>query len=92
MYQMRSMGLESSSVWAFWNPMFCLRREGREPGRLASSIRSCSRRSTDRRLFRVAGLTGWVGTKVGAMGWDMLFCPMIIVPECEIMLGFVYDG
>lgn len=92
MYHILSIGLDNSSVWDFWKSMFCFRNVGSDPGRLASSMRSWARRSTDNLLFHVAGLTGWVGMNVGAIGWEILFCPTMDVPGSERVLEVACDG
>lgn len=95
MYQIRSMREERSTVCSLAKLMYCLRREGREPGRLASSTRSCAESSFEWRRSVLRGLSGtvsragaapvaeWVvagGAEV-AEGCEMAFCPVMMVPS-----------
>lgn len=65
MYHMRSIRLGKSSLWLLANVMFGLLSEGREPGRLASSMWSWLYRS---RLVRVVGEISSSGSPVGVPG------------------------
>ncbi len=57
MYHIRSMRDGRSEVCVLAKVMYCFRSVGREPGRLASSIWSCSFSSFERvRAWTVAGL------------------------------------
>ena len=64
-----------------------LRRMGRVPGKLASSIWSCSSVSTlmacaRARVGDVEDEASGTGTAlVGSLGWLMLFCPVMTVPS-----------
>jgi hypothetical protein len=58
------MRAESSSSSAFEKVMYCLRRVGREPGRFASSMRSCS---------SVSSLGLVKESAVEMEGWEMEF-------------------
>lgn len=80
-------------MWLLAKVMYCFRRVGREPGRLASSTRSWALSSLERREVGETGLSGgaeWEGSVVvektsaeGAEGWEMAFWPVITVPSSK---------
>lgn len=86
-----------SAVCSLAKFMYCLRNVGKEPGRFASSTRSCADNSLDSRRPVLRGLSGIVlisaaapvveydtnGGADGAEGWDMAFWPVMTVPSCR---------
>lgn len=54
--------------------MYCLRRVGREPGRFASSMRSCSSTSSN------SGGAVPYSSAVDIVGWEMEFWPVMMSP------------
>jgi hypothetical protein len=74
MYHSRVMRAGRSSECALEKARYCLRREGREPGRFASSMRSwCSTSSSG-----VAREDE--SREEGVDGWEIEFCPVMVVP------------
>lgn len=79
MYQMRSMREGRSSSSVLLKMMFCLRRVGKDPGRLASSTKSWSSASCV-----IGEVTS--GRAVGSDGWEIAFWPVITVPFARAAL------
>ena len=71
MYQMRLMRAGSGVSVVFEKEMLGVRRVGREPGRVASSI--------------VEGIVGWsLFRAVGSLGWLIAFWPVMTVPFARL--------
>lgn len=71
-----------SAVCSFAKLIYCLRSVGREPGRLASSTRSCRESSLEMRRSSVIGLSTSSSAKDSAAP----------VAECEFEVGEREDG
>lgn len=69
MYHILSMREGRSAVCSFAKSMYCLRKDGREPGRLASSTRSCAESSLLKRRVSVMGLSGRLSSATCA-AWE----------------------
>ncbi len=75
MYQIRSMRAGRGCSVVFEKAMLGVRRVGREPGRVASSIVG---------LVGGGGIVGWsLFRAVGSLGWLIAFWPVMTVPSAR---------
>jgi hypothetical protein len=79
-YHSLSILAGSSSSSAFEKVMYCFRSSGKDPGRLASSMRSCC---------SVSSICVGAPPKIRAVeieGWDMEFWPVMTSPFARLTL------